>query len=224
MKKILVIEDNEKLSRILKIQLEHEGYGVQVIENGLEALNYIEKSLNGWNLILLDLNLPGLSGENLCKKINSLCKIPIIIMSAKGEIEDKINLFDLGAKDYIVKPFNFLELSARIRVHMIPVIEDKIYSFEELQLDEKTFIAKRKNEEIELSKIEFELLKYLIINKKMVLTRDKIIEKIWGWNASDNLLDSTIKNLRRKIDKDYDEKYLHTIRGVGYVIKKAQEN
>ena len=143
MKKILVIEDNEKLSRILKIQLEHEGYQVENIENGLDALNLVEKKKNEWNLILLDLNLPGISGEVLCKKINSISQIPIIIMSAKGEIEDKINLFDMGAKDYVVKPFDFLELSARIRVHILNTKETEIYKYMDLEVNEKSYTAKR---------------------------------------------------------------------------------
>lgn len=221
MKKILVIEDNEKLSRILKIQLEHEGYHVDAVFNGLDALNLIEDKNNTWNIILLDLNLPGVSGEVLCKKINSVREIPIIIMSAKGEIEDKISLFNLGAKDYIVKPFDFLELSARIRVHITAEDENEIYNYFDLELNESTYTIKRGINVLELSKIEFELLKLLIINKELIVTREKIIDKIWGWEVSDNLLDSTIKNLRKKIDKDYIEKYLHTIRGVGYVIKKG---
>lgn len=221
MKKILVIEDNEKLSRILKIQLEHEGYQVDTVFNGLDAFNLIEDKNNNWNIILLDLNLPGVSGEILCKKINSIREIPIIIMSAKGEIEDKISLFNLGAKDYIVKPFDFLELSARIRVHITDNSQIERYNYFDLELNENTYTIKRDSNILELSKIEFELLKLLIINKELIVTRDKIIDKIWGWEVSDNLLDSTIKNLRKKIDKDYDEKYLHTIRGVGYVIKKG---
>lgn len=221
MKKILVIEDNEKLARILKIQLEHEGYHIDNVYNGLDALNLIESRKEDWNLILLDLNLPVISGEVLCKKISALSKIPIIIISAKGEVEDKINLFDMGAKDYVVKPFNFMELSARIRVHILSSKEQNVYKYKDMELDEKSYTLKRSNDIYELSKIEFELLKYLIINSEMILTRDKIIEKIWGWEASDNLLDSTIKNLRKKIDKDYENKYLHTIRGVGYVIKEG---
>lgn len=198
MKKILVIEDNEKLSRILKIQLEHEGYHVDAVFNGLDALNLIEDKNNTWNIILLDLNLPGVSGEVLCKKINSVREIPIIIMSAKGEIEDKISLFNLGAKDYIVKPFDFLELSARIRVHITAEDENEIYNYFDLELNESTYTIKRGINVLELSKIEFELLKLLIINKELIVTREKIIDKIWGWEVSDNLLDSTIKNFRRK--------------------------
>lgn len=221
MRKILVIEDNEKLGRILKIQLEHEGYYVENIENGLDALNLVEKKKDEWSLILLDLNLPGISGEVLCKKINSISKIPIIIMSAKGELEDKISLFDMGAKDYVVKPFDFLELSARIRVHILAQKEVDMYKYLDLEVDEKSYTVKRGNDCWELSKMEFDLLKLLVINSEMVLTRDKIIDRVWGWEISDNLLDSTIKNLRKKIDKDYEIKYLHTIRGVGYVIKKG---
>jgi len=220
-RKILVIEDNEKLSRILKIQLEHEGYYVESIDNGLDALNLVESKKNEWNLILLDLNLPGISGEVLCKKINAISQIPIIIMSAKGELEDKINLFDMGAKDYVVKPFDFLELSARIRVHILAQKEIDVYKYLDLEVDEKSYTVKRGNDCWELSKIELDLLKLLVINSEMVLTRDKIIDRVWGWEISDNLLDSTIKNLRKKIDKDYETKYLHTIRGVGYVIKKG---
>jgi len=125
MQRILVIEDDEKLARILQLQLERENYIVKNIYDGLEGLNYIEKNKNSIHLILLDLNIPGISGEKLCSSIKSF-GIPIIVISAKSDVEDKVSLLSNGAIDYVTKPFNFLELSARIRLQILP--EEKMKS------------------------------------------------------------------------------------------------
>ena len=212
---ILIVEDDEKLAKILKIQLEHEGLDVENSYTGLDAIERIENHQK-FDLILLDLGLPDLEGNCVCKAISSISTIPIIVVSARSAIEEKVELLTIGAVDYVTKPFDMLELGARIKVHLKKDIS-MILKYKGLEMDSSNYIIKKDDEVLSLSKTEFDLLKLFLLNKETLLKRERIISDIWGWNASSNLLDVTIKNLRQKLGKDY----IQTIRGIGYSLKKG---
>ena len=214
MPKILVVEDDEKLIRILKVQLEYRKYEVFVEENGIDALNHIDKNRELYDLIILDLGLPGMSGNKLCKKIKNISEVPIIILSARNSVEEKVELLQSGANDYITKPFDIEELNARINVN-IRKEKNETLTYEKIYLNLDNYTVKVFDEMISLSKTEFELLKILVEHSEEIVTRNQIIEKIWGWDASDNLLDSTMKKKKKKIPYNF----IKTIRGIGYILK-----
>ncbi len=218
MKKILVIEDDEKLQRILKIQLEYKNYEVFFESNGMEAFNHVHKYRDMYDLIILDLELPGMSGHNVCKNINKISKTPIIVLSARHNVEDKVELLQNGASDYITKPFDIEELDARINVNIRKTKETKLI-YDIIEMDIENFTVKVDYQEIYLSKTEYELLKILLEKYERIVTREEIIETIWGWEASDNLLDSTMKNLRKKLNKTL----IKTIRGIGYKLENENK-
>ena len=214
MGKILVVEDDKKISRILKLQLERENHEIVIIENGIDALNEIDKKREFYDLILLDLGLPLMEGNEVCKNVRKISEVPIIVISAKNNIEEKVDLLKSGASDYVTKPFDFLELDARININ---IRKEKISQvvYKNLKLNMKNYSVFLDDEPILLTKTEFELVKLLIENKEEIVSRDKIIEKIWGWEASDNLLDSTMKKIRKKLGKEK----IKTVRGIGYILK-----
>ena len=214
MGKILVVEDDKKISRILKLQLERKNHEITVIENGIDALNEIDKKRDFYDLMLLDLGLPLMEGNVVCKNVRKISEIPIIVISAKNNIEEKVDLLKSGASDYVTKPFDFLELDARIDIN---IRKDKISQiiYKNLKLNTENYSVFLDNEPILLTKTEFELVKLLIENREEIVSRDRIVEKIWGWEASDNLLDSTIKKIRQKLGKEK----IKTVRGIGYILK-----
>ena len=214
MGKILIVEDEKKISRILKLQLERKNHEITIIENGIDALNEIDKKRDFYDLMLLDLGLPSMEGNEVCKNVRKISKIPIIVVSAKNNVEEKVDLLKSGASDYVTKPFDFLELEARININ---IRKEKIsqITYKTLTLNLQNYSLHLENVPILLTKTEFELVKLLIENKEEIVLRDKIIEKIWGWEASDNLLDSTIKKIRQKLGKEK----IKTVRGIGYILK-----
>ena len=214
MGKILVVEDDKKILRILKLQLERENHEIVIIENGIDALNEIDKKREFYDLILLDLGLPLMEGNEVCKNVRKISEVPIIVISAKNNIEEKVDLLKSGASDYVTKPFDFLELDARININ---IKKEKISQvvYKNLKLNMENYSVFLDDEPILLTKTEFELVKLLIENKEEIVSRDKIIEKIWGWEASDNLLDSTMKKIRQKLGKEK----IKTVRGIGYILK-----
>ena len=214
MGKILVVEDDKKISRILKLQLERENHEIVIIENGIDALNEIDKKREFYDLILLDLGLPLMEGNEVCKNVRKISEVPIIVISAKNNIEEKVDLLKSGASDHVTKPFDFLELDARININ---IRKEKISQvvYKNLKLNMENYSVFLDDEPILLTKTEFELIKLLIENKEEIVSRDKIIEKIWGWEASDNLLDSTMKKIRQKLGKEK----IKTVRGIGYILK-----
>ena len=214
MGKILVVEDDKKISRILKLQLERENHEIVIIENGIDALNEIDKKREFYDLILLDLVLPLMEGNEVCKNVRKISEVPIIVISAKNNIEEKVDLLKSGASDYVTKPFDFLELDARININ---IRKEKISQvvYKNLKLNMENYSVFLDDEPILLTKTEFELVKLLIENKEEIVSRDKIIEKIWGWEASDNLLDSTMKKIRQKLGKEK----IKTVREIGYILK-----
>ncbi|MGL4534655.1 MAG: response regulator transcription factor, partial [Fusobacteriaceae bacterium] len=202
-KKILIIEDDPKIRRYLELELIHEGYSVDLANDGEVGLNLFRE--NDYSLILLDLMLPILSGEEVCKIIRKESQIPIIILTAKDEIFSKIALLDLGADDYITKPFIIGELLARLRVifrNKHSLVHKKIIKFENISLNLNTKAAQLNDIIIPLTKTEYNLLYYLIINKNLVLTREKILENVWGYDyfGDGKIIDMYIKSLRKKMD------------------------
>lgn len=214
MGKVLIVEDEKKISRILKLQLERKNHEITIIENGIDALNEIHKKRDFYDLMLLDLGLPSMEGNEVCKNVRKISKVPIIVVSAKNNVEEKVDLLKSGASDYVTKPFDFLELEARININ---IRKEKIsqITYKTLTLNLQNYSLYLENVPILLTKTEFELVKLLIENKEEIVLRDKIIEKIWGWEASDNLLDSTIKKIRQKLGKEK----IKTVRGIGYILK-----
>lgn len=214
MGKILVVEDDKKISRILKLQLERKNHEITVIENGIDALNEIDKKRDFYDLMLLDLGLPLMEGNDVCKNVRKISEVPIIVVSAKNNIEEKVDLLKSGANDYVTKPFDFLELDARIDIN---IRKEKISEivYKTLKLNTENYSVYLEETPVLLTKTEFELVKLLIENKEEIVSRDRIVEKIWGWEASDNLLDSTIKKIRQKLGKEK----IKTVRGIGYILK-----
>ena len=214
MGKILIVEDDKKISRILKLQLERKNHEITIIENGIDALNEINGKREFYDLILLDLGLPSMEGNEVCKNVRKISEVPIIVVSAKNNIEEKVELLKSGASDYVTKPFDFLELEARININIRKEKKSQII-YKTLKLNMENYSASLEDTPILFTKTEFELVKLLIEKKEEIVLRDKIVEKIWGWEASDNLLDSTIKKIRQKLGKEK----IKTVRGIGYVLK-----
>lgn len=221
--RILIIEDEIKIARFVELELKYEGYKVDQEHDGRKG---VERALNGnYDLIILDVMLPSLNGMEVLRRFRQAFETPVIMLTAKDEVIDKVMGLDLGADDYMTKPFAIEELLARIRTALkhrrTPVQADNSFIFGDLKIDQDRHMVSFKNEVIELTKKEYDLLKYLVENKNIVLTRDKILEKVWGYEyyGDTNIVDVYIRYLRAKIDDRYKAKLIHTVRGVGYVLK-----
>jgi len=216
------VEDEKLMSLFIKMELNHEGYNVDVAYNGREGLSIAEKT--EYNLILLDIMLPGLNGIEVCRRIRHSSQVPIIMLTAKSDISDRVLGLDVGANDYLTKPFAIEELFARIRVYQRnQTINNNTYEIKvkDIVMDNKAHKVKRGGTEIELTKKEYDLLGVLLINKNIVLTRAQLIEKVWDndYKGDTNVVDVFIRHLRSKIDDEFEDKLITTKRGVGYVIK-----
>ncbi|UJL47016.1 response regulator transcription factor [Virgibacillus sp. NKC19-16] len=221
---ILIVEDERKLSRVLQLELDYENYNTEIADNGNDALRLMKES--DWDLVLLDIMLPGLSGLEVLRRIRRTDdSTPIILLTARDEIHDKVSGLDLGANDYITKPFQIEELLARIRVHLRKPVTQKNNGNDlnvgDLHVDLNAHEVKRDGRAIELTPREFDLLVCLLKNKNIVLTRDQLIENVWGFDyfGDTNVVDVYIRYLRQKMDKGHDQAYIQTVRGVGYTIK-----
>lgn len=225
---ILIIEDEVKIARFIQLELQYEGYNVEICHDGREGLSLVIQ--NNYDLIILDVMLPSLNGMEVLRRIRAISDVTIIMLSAKGEVTDKVMGLDIGADDYMTKPFKIEELLARIRVCLkrkinnIPVVDNDILKVGKLIVDDKKHVVTYDNENIELTKKEFDLLKYILDNKGIVVTRDNILQKIWGYDyiGDTNAVDVYIRYLRSKIDNRFNIKLIHTVRGVGYQIKDEQ--
>lgn len=220
---ILLVEDEKQMSMFIEMELTHEGYKVDTAYDGREALKKAENT--EYNLILLDIMIPNLNGIEVCRRIRQFSNVPVIMLTAKSDIPDKVLGLDVGANDYMTKPFAIEELLARIRVYERNITiknNNGIIKVKDIVMDNKTHQVWRGNKEIELTKKEFDLLETMLINKNVVMTRDQLIEEVWGYEyAGDtNVVDVFIRYLRSKIDDDFEEKLITTVRGVGYVIKE----
>ncbi|MGJ7043837.1 response regulator transcription factor [Thermoanaerobacterium thermosulfurigenes] len=221
---ILIIEDEKRIARFLQIELEHEGYSVTLEYSGNSGLR---EALDGnYDLIILDLMLPGLDGFSVLRELRKKSSTPVIILSAKDEVKDKVFGLDIGADDYLTKPFSIEEFMARIRNVLRKNAKSNANKlvYDGITMDLSTYEVKRDGIKIELTKKEFELLKYLIINSEIVLTRENILENVWGYNyiGETNIVDVYIRYLRSKIDEPFDNKLIQTIRGVGYSLRKEK--
>ncbi|NME35341.1 MULTISPECIES: response regulator transcription factor [Fusobacterium] len=223
--RILVVEDEKDLNRIICKKLKVEGYSVDCCYDGEEAFDYINGT--NYDIIIMDIMMPKKNGYEVLKEMReNKNNTPVLFLTAKDTIEDKVIGLDLGADDYLVKPFYFEELMARIRVlirrkHGNIINELKVA---DLVLNINTHIVKRGDKEIELSSKEFSILEYMMQNVGIVLSREKLEEHIWNYDyqGASNMIDVYIRYLRVKIDKDFETKLIHTVRGVGYVIKDKE--
>ena len=219
MNRILIVEDESSISDFVKGELEYEGYEVCIKEDGREGL---EEALNNeYDLVILDIMLPSMYGFEICRRIKRVKATPVVMLSAKSSVIDKVNGLKLGADDYISKPFAIEELLARIEVvfRRESNPKDSIFKFKDITIDTKSRIVKRNNEEINLTNKEYELLMILIENKDEVVTRDELLERIWGYDTETNVTDVYIRHLRSKLNNENKEEYIQTVRSIGYIMR-----
>ena len=223
--KILLIEDEEKLARFVELELCHEGYLVTKAFSG--RTGYELASSGEFDLILLDIMLPELSGMEVLRRLRRTSAVPVIMLTARDEVMDKVAGLDQGADDYITKPFAIEELLARIRAILrkrsaiTETTDDGTIQALGINVDVKRHAVSYKGEPVELTKREFDLLHYMLKNIGVVLTREKLLENVWEYDfdGGTNTVDVYIRFLRTKIDEAFNIKLIHTVRGVGYVIK-----
>ena len=223
--KILIVEDEEKLARFTELELKHEGYETEKAFDGRTGLEMAESG--GFDLILLDIMLPGLNGIEVLRRIRKTSDVPVILLTARDSVMDKVSGLDTGADDYITKPFDIEELLARIRAALRkrsakPESASAALSFGALELDTAAHTVTYDGNDIELTNKEFGLLKKLLENKSIVLSRETLLEDVWGFDymGETNIVDVYIRYIRSKIDDVYGIKMIQTVRGVGYVIRE----
>lgn len=225
--KILVVEDESKIARFIQLELEYEGYEVEIASDGRSGLEAYNKG--GFNLVLLDLMLPRMSGIEVCRRIRHNDQvIPVIMLTAKDDVTDKVMGLDMGADDYMTKPFEIEELLARMRVALKRKGGKREDHNGTMLIHGKLSINDLKREVIydeniiELTKKEYELLKYLLENRNIALDREKILERVWGYDyyGDTNVIDVYVRYLRSKIDQKYGVEIIKTVRGIGYIINE----
>jgi Response regulators consisting of a CheY-like receiver domain and a winged-helix DNA-binding domain len=227
-KKILLIEDERKITRFLELELMHEGYLVHCEHNGQNGLQRAEN--NHYDLILLDIMLPGLNGLDVCRNIRQKSDTPIIMLTARDDTADIVAGLDSGANDYITKPFAVGELLARIRTVFRSTepesCEGGIFRAADLTVDTTRHIVKRGESVIEMTRLEFDLLLFLLRNKGIVVSRNQVLSRVWGFDyiGQTNIVDVYINYLRNKIDKGNEIKLIKTVRGIGYYIEDEALN
>jgi heavy metal response regulator len=220
--RLLVIEDEKQLLKLIGKRLKEEGYAYDLASDGREGLNFAESI--EYDCILLDIMLPSVDGFTIIQKLREKnINSPIIVLTAKSDTKDKVNGLDYGADDYITKPFSFEELIARVRVMLRRKLDEKetVLKCKDLTLDLISREVYRNNKLIQLTTKEFAILEYFLRNKGRILTKSQIAEHVWNYEFDyhSNIIEVYIRYLRKKIDDDYEEKLIHTIRGVGYKIK-----
>ena len=223
---ILIIEDDESIARFLKRALTYEGYRVEVASDGETGLAMALEHKP--ELVILDWMLPGMDGLEVARRLRANDDVLILMLTAKTGVADRVQGLDTGADDYLVKPFNLDELLARIRALLRRSKQEKapkVYRFADLELDTGTHEARRGGRTIELTAKEYELLLLFMRHPRQVLTREYIYDQVWGYNfgASSNLLEVYIRYLRRKLEANGEPRLLHTLRGVGYVLREEGE-
>ncbi len=219
--KILIIEDDREISGIVAMELQFEGYDVTVEADGLSGLE--TATALAPDLVILDCMLPGLDGFEVCRKLRSASDVPILMLTARGRVADRVKGLDIGADDYVVKPFDLEELLARIRAQLRKhASRAATLLIGDLTVDPITRETRRGEREIHLSAKEWDLLAYLMRNPRRVLTREQILEAVWGYDfgGESNILDVYIRYLRQKIELPGKPRLIHTIRGVGYVLRE----
>ncbi|KHL91438.1 PhoB family transcriptional regulator [Paenibacillus sp. IHB B 3415] len=225
---ILVVEDEVRIARLLQIELECEGYRVSIAGSGHQGLELYQEQQP--DLLLLDVMLPGFSGIELLRRIRaSDADTPVLLLTAKSSVEDKVSGLDLGANDYITKPFQIEELLARVRAALRlasgrkTAETDSWLRADDLELNEATREVMRAGRRIELTPREFDLLVFLLKNKRQVLNREQIMTAVWGYDyyGDTNVVDVYIRYVRKKLTQDNQEELIHTVRGIGYVLKDS---
>ena len=217
--KVLVIEDDAAISRVLQLELQHEGYEVELARDGLEGL---EKALKEPDLVILDLMLPRMDGMEVCKRLRAKSNVPVIMLTAKDRVPDRVAGLDIGADDYLTKPFSTDELLARVRARLRQKSpQNNTIEYRDVVMDRDRHEVTRGGKAITLTAKEYALLEYLLLHRNKVHTRDELFNGVWGSDflGDSNLIDVYIRYLRGKIDEGFDEKLITTVRGVGYTIK-----
>ncbi|ASC69334.1 DNA-binding response regulator/ompR family protein [Halomicronema hongdechloris C2206] len=220
--RILIVEDEEKLAKFVELELSYEGYEVTVANDGLAGLMAARDQ--DPDLIILDWLMPGLSGVEVCRRLRATgSQVPVILLTAKDDIGDRVEGLDAGADDYVVKPFSIEELLARVRAHLrrIQPQDADMLQFSDLILNRKTREVSRGQRSIELTAKEFDLLEFLMVHPKQVLTRDRILEEVWGYDfmGDSNIIEVYIRYLRLKLEAEDEKRLIQTVRGVGYVLR-----
>jgi len=220
---ILLVEDEVNLARFIELELESEGYQVSVAHDGMSGLSIARQTPP--DLAILDWMLPGLTGLELCRRLRSTgSKVPVILLTAKDEVVDRVAGLDAGADDYVVKPFSIEELLARVRAGLRRNQEanEDVMQFEDLKLNRRTREVYRGNRMIELTAKEFDLLEYLMSYPKQVFTRDQILETVWGYDfmGDSNIIEVYVRYLRLKLEEQNEKRLVHTVRGVGYALRE----
>ena len=230
--RILIIEDEEKIARFIELELNYEGYRTDKAMDGRIGL---EMARDGkYDLILLDIMLPGLNGMEVLRRLRPASDVPVIMLTARDAVMDKVSGLDNGADDYITKPFAIEELLARIRNALrksraaVPAVLEnpRVLEASFIRLDADRHTVSLQDQPIELTKREFDLLQCLMENKDIVLSRDTLLEKVWGYDyaGETNIVDVYIRYLRSKLDEPSGRRLIHTIRGVGYVVKTRTDD
>ena len=222
--KVLIVEDEEQIARFVELELRHEGYATGKAADGRTGLSMAESG--EYDIVLLDIMLPELNGLEVLRRLRKTSEIPVILLTARDSVMDKVSGLDLGADDYVTKPFAIEELLARIRVAMkkkggAAKDDSGKLTWRELSLDPAAYSVTYDNVQVELSKREFDLLALLLTNKNIVLGRDTLLQKVCGYDyvGETNVIDVYIRYLRAKIDERFGIHMIQTVRGVGYVIK-----
>ena len=219
--RLLVAEDEKNLNKLISKKLTAEGYSVDSCFDGVEAIDFL--SMASYDGVILDIMMPRLDGFGLLRQMRQRGDLtPVLFLTARDSVEDKVEGLDLGASDYLVKPFSFAELMARIRVlTRKSAAASSVYTIADLSLDTSTRQVVRAGRSINLSAKEFALLEYLLRNKGVVLTREQIENNLWNFDyeGGTNAVDVYIRYLRKKIDEEFPQKLIHTVRGVGYVLR-----
>ena len=220
--RILIVEDDNDIVDVLRRTLRAEGYEVRSGGDGPQGLEIASEFMP--DLVVLDLGLPGMDGLEVCAKLRETSEVPSLMLTARADTEDRVTGLDSGADDYLVKPFERTELLARIRalLRRHPPRGSALLTVGDLRLNPDSQEAMRGDREIELTKREFELLEYLMRNRRLVISRERLLEEVWGYDPLDetNTIDVFISNLRRKLEEGGEPRLLHTKRGAGYVIKE----
>ena len=222
--RVLIVEDEARIARFLQMELNHEGFEAETEGSGTRAFERIMQE--PYDIILLDVMLPGMDGIEICRRVRLSSNIPIIMLTARDDVEDRVEGLDIGADDYITKPFAVPELLARIRNALRRRDQSAEETGDRLTVKNLIMYPSRyevlvDGEAVALTKREYDLLEYLLRNKRTVLTRDQILQEVWGFDytGETNVVDVYIRYLRAKLDDHFDQKYIYTVRGVGYVVR-----
>jgi len=220
---ILVVEDDPQIADLLRRGLIYEGYSVEVTGDGLDALTAARDRPP--DLVLLDLMLPGMDGLTVCKRLRAANDVPILILTARDAVPDRVKGLDAGADDYVVKPFNFDELLARIRAQLrrrVPASDQEVLRFADLMLNPNTHEVFRGGRKIELTAREFEVLLLFMQHPRQVITRDLLYERIWGYDfgGESNIIEVYVRYLRSKLEEGGAARLIQTVRGVGYALRE----